>query len=93
MEKWVGTLAGMARRVNPIAKWGYDLWSTTSKNRDGSSGPLARPFACLLVRSFTRTTHSFACSALLASLMHSGAHIRFLAHLLTHSLALRKVND
>ena len=47
------------------------LWSETNKNRDVSTGPLARPFAC--------TAHLFACSGLLASLAPSAA--------LTHSLA------
>ena len=50
------------------------LWSGTNKNRDVSTGPLARPFA--------RTAHSFACSGLLASLAPSAT----LTHLLARSL-------
>ena len=41
------------------------LRSGTNKNRDVSTGPLARPFA--------RTAHSFACSGLLASPAPSNA--------------------
>ena len=44
------------------------LWSGTNKNRDVSTGPLARPFA--------RTAHSFACSGLLALLAPSVALTR-----------------
>ena len=47
------------------------LWFRLTKNQDISAGPLARPFA--------RTAHSFACSALLASLAHSAALTRSLA--------------
>ena len=36
------------------------LWFKTAMNRDKSTGPLARPFAC--------TAHSLACFALLALL-------------------------
>merc|ERR1712002_165326 len=43
------------------------------------------------VRSFARTAHSFACSALLASLARSAALIRSLARSLTHSGAHGKV--
>ena len=45
------------------------------------------------VRSFARTAHSFACSALLALLAHSAALIHSLPRSLTHSLACGKVND
>ena len=45
------------------------------------------------VRSFTRTAHSFACSALLASLARSAVLICSLAHSLTHSQARGKVNE
>ena len=44
------------------------------------------------VRSFTRTAHSSACSALLASLAPSAALTHSLAHFV-HSLARGKVND
>ena len=45
------------------------------------------------VRSFARTTHSFAYSALLASLARTAALIRSLVHSLTHSRARGKVFD
>ena len=61
------------------------LWSGTNKNEDVSNEPLARPLA--------RTAHSFACSALVASLARPTALIRLHAHKLTHSRARRKVND
>ena len=61
------------------------LWSRRVKSRDVSTGPLARPLA--------RTAHSFACSALVASLARPTALIRLHAHKLTHSHACRKVND
>ena len=38
------------------------LWSRITKNPDVSTGPLARPFVCLLVISFARTAYWFACS-------------------------------
>ena len=50
------------------------LWSITAKNTDCSTGSLARPFA--------GTTHSFACSGLLALFAPSTA----LTHLLARSL-------
>ena len=71
----------------PVSAYGGDfrhlhnhsaLGSGTNKNQDVSTGPLARPFA--------RTAHSFACSALLASLARSAALIHSLAH-------SRKVNN
>ena len=48
------------------------LWSGINKNRDVSTGPLARPFA--------RTAHSLACSGLPALLAPSAALTRSLAH-------------
>ena len=65
-----------------------ELWSGTNKNRDVSTGPLARPFA----RSLALLTRSLApdCSLRsrppLRSLFHSLAHF-------AHSLARGKVND
>ena len=50
------------------------LWSGTNKNRDVSTGPLARPFA--------RTAHSITCSGLLVMLAPSAALTRSIARLL-----------
>ena len=48
--------------------------------------------SCSSIHSFARTTHSFACSTLLASLARSAALIHSLARLL-HSLPSGTVND
>ena len=63
---------------------GNALWSGTSKNRDVSTGPLARPFA----RSLAPLTRSLApdCS------LRSRPPLRSLVHSLAHSLARGKVN-
>ena len=72
-----GKVAGNRRR-------GSAQWFRTAMNREGSTGPLARPF--------TRTAHSVACSALLTSLARSAllrSFVRSLADSLTHG----KVDD
>ena len=60
------------------------LWARIIKNPDWATRSS--------VRSFARSTHSFACSALLALLAHSAALTRLLAHF-AHSLARGNVND
>ena len=57
--------------VEKCHSWPKPLWSGTNKNRDVSTGPLARPFA--------RTAHLFACSRLLALFAPSAALTRSLA--------------
>ena len=54
-----------------VLKIAVAQWARIIKNTDWSTGPLARPFA--------RTAHSFACSALIASLAPSAALTRSLA--------------
>ena len=63
------------------------LWSGTNKNRDVSTGPLARPFA----RSLTPLTRSRAPDCLLRSRPPLRSLIPSLAHF-AHSLARGKVN-
>ena len=78
----------MRRYTSNIYVQHDSLWSETNKNRDVSTGLLARPFA----RSLALLTRSLApdCSLrsrpLLRSLVHSLAHF-------THSLARGTVND
>ena len=67
-------------------------WFRIAKDRDQSTGPLARPF-----RSFTRTVHSFACSALLALLallcsLCSLTPLWSFVYSITHSRARKEVN-
>ena len=57
-------------------------WFRTARNQDVSTGPLARPFACLLTRPLT--PH---CS------FHSRTPLRSFVCSLTHSRARGKVND
>ena len=64
-------------RRDGVLGGGVALWSGTNKNRDVTTGPLARPLVC----SFARTAHSFACSGLLASLAPSAALTRLLTSL------------
>ena len=65
------------------------LWLRTSKNWDVSIGPLAQcSFLC-----FARTTHSFACCALLALLTHSAAFKCSFAYLLPHLLTSKLVGE
>ena len=63
------------------------LWSGTSKNRDVSTGPLARPFAC----SLAPLTRSLAPDCSLRSRSPLRSLVRSLAHF-AHSLARGKVN-
>ena len=62
------------------------LWIRIANIQDGSTGPLARPFA--------RITHFFACAALLASLclFCFRAPLRLFVCSLTYSRAGGKVN-
>ena len=69
------------------------LWSGTDKNRDVSTGPLARPFARPFARSLPTFTHSlapnahsFACSAFRALLVCSTALIHSFTRSLTPEL-------
>ena len=64
------------------------LWSITAKNTDCSTGPLARPFACLLAP----LTRSLAPDCSLRSRPPLRSLIRSLAHF-AHSLARGTVND
>ena len=73
----------------------YDLYSTTANHEqkqfrtmvENSQKYRLKYWATRSsVRSFARTTHSFACSVLLALLARSAALTRSLAHL-AHSLA------
>ena len=63
------------------------LWSETNKNRDASTGPLARPCA----RSLAPLTRSRAPDCLLRSRPPLRSLIPSLAHF-AHSLACGKVN-
>ena len=63
------------------------LWSGTNKNRDVSTGPLARPFA----RSPALLTRSLAPDCSLRSRPPLRSLVRSLAHF-AHSLARGKVN-
>ena len=65
----------------PLAQWGR-----TAKNRDVSTGPLTRPFVSLLAL----LTHLLPLHCLLRS--HTPLR-SFLAHSLSHSGALGKVDD
>ena len=64
------------------------LWSGTNKNRDVSTGPLARPFA----RSLAPLTHSLAPDCSLHSRPPLRSLVRSLAHF-AHSLARGTVSD
>ena len=64
------------------------LWSGTNKNRDVSTGPLARPFA----RSLAPLTRSLAPDCSLRSRPPLRSLVRSLAHF-AHSLARGTVND
>ena len=63
------------------------LWSGTNKNRDVSTGPLARPFA----HSLAPLTHSLATDCSLRSRPLRRSLVRSLAHF-AHSLARGTVN-
>ena len=65
------------------------LWFRKTNNLDSSTGQLAS----LIARSLACTAHSFAYSAMLASLACSAALIRSFTPSLTHSLAGRNVYD
>ena len=65
-----------------------ELWSGTNKNQDVSTGPLARPFACLLVP----LTRSLAPDCSLRSRPPLRSFICSLAHF-AHSFARGTVND
>ena len=67
---------------------GGALWSETNKNRDVSTGPLARPFA----RSLAPLTRSLAPDCSLRSRPPLRSLVRSLAHF-AHSLARGKDND
>ena len=64
------------------------LWSGTNKNRDVSTGPLARPFA----RSLAPLTRLLASDYSLRSRPLLRSRVRSLAHF-AHSLARGTVND
>ena len=64
------------------------LWSITAKNRDVSTGPLARPFT----RSLAPLTRSLAPDCSLRSRPLLRSLVRSLAHF-AHSLARWTVND
>ena len=66
---------------------GGALWSGTNKNRDASTGPLARPFA----RSLALLTRSLAPDCSLRSRLPLRSLICSLAHS-AHSLARGRVN-
>ena len=73
-----------ANETDSVLDWA--LWSTIFKNPDESTGPLACPFACLLL----------TCLLAPPSLLCSQAPLRSLVRLLTHfahSLACGTVND
>ena len=74
-ESWLGSYNGNA------------LWSRTNKNRDVSTGPLARPFA----RSLAPLTRSLAPDCSLCSRPPLRSLVGSLAHF-AHSLARGKVN-
>ena len=77
----------------PIMAW--SLWSGTNKNRDVSTGPLARPFArslAPLTHSLAPLTHSLAPDYSLRSRPPLRSLFRSLAHF-AHSLAREKVID
>ena len=75
------------RRLSISAPAADALWSGTNKNRDVSTGPLARPFTCSLALLF--------CSLAPDCLLHSRPPLRSLvcslAHF-AHSLTRGKVN-
>ena len=64
------------------------LWFRSAKNRDVSTGPLARPFA----RSLAPLTRSLAPDCSLRSRPPPRSLVRSLAHF-AHSLARGTVND
>ena len=90
-------VAKMAAAASPISGGGGGrqrsggagaLWSVTNKNRDVSTGPLARQLA----RSLAPLTHLLARHCSLRSRAPLRSLIRFLTHF-THSLTRGTMND
>ena len=83
----IGTTDADRQRDDNTSDKTSALWSGTNKNRNVSTGPLTRLFACLLAP----LTHSLAQDCSLRSRPPLPSLIRSLAHF-AHSLARGKVN-
>ena len=91
-EKWGGGISEREQttefpRQSELLRDARALWSGSTKNRDVSTGPLARPFSC----SLAPLTRLLAPDCSLRSRPPLCSRVRLLAHF-THSLARGKVN-